>query len=321
MAEIGYTMMCEQRSPKDLVDDLVRAERAGFDFSVISDHFHPWLEEQGHSGYAWSILGAAAQATERIPLMTYVTCPLVRYHPAIVAQKAATMALLSDGRFSLGLGTGENLSEHVVGRGWPSADVRHEMFVEAIEIIRTLFDGGGYVTYRGEHFDVEDAKLFDKPDEPPPIGVAVSGHSSCEIAGEQGDFVIAVEPKGELIEMFHEAGGKGKPGVGQIPVCWGPDEAECLALAREQFRWAAGGWKVMAELPSPVNFDAYSQFVREEDIAQMVPCGPETEGIVEGVKQFVEAGFERVALVQIGDRQEEFCEFFESELGEALRAL
>ena len=169
MAEIGYTMMCEQRSPKDLVDDLVRAERAGFDFSVISDHFHPWLEEQGHSGYAWSILGAA-QATERIPMMTYVTCPLVRDHPAIVAQKAATMALLSDGRFSLGVGTGENLSEHVVGRGWLSADVRHEMFVEAIEIIRTLFDGGGYVTYRGEHFDVEDAKLFDKPDEPPRSG-------------------------------------------------------------------------------------------------------------------------------------------------------
>lgn len=321
MAEIGYTMMCEQRSPRDLVDDLVRAERAGFDFSVISDHFHPWLEEQGHSGYAWSILGAAAQATEHIPLMTYVTCPIVRYHPAIVAQKAATMALLSDGRFSLGLGTGENLSEHVVGRGWPSADVRHDMFVEAIEVIRALFDSVGYVTHRGEHFDVEDAKLFDKPDEPPSIGIAVSGRSSCEIAGEQGDFVIAVEPKGELIEMFHEEGGEGKPGVGQIPVCWGPDEGECLTLAREQFRWAAAGWKVMAELPNPINFDAYSQFVREDDIAQMIPCGPETEGIVEGVRQFVKAGFERVALVQVGDRQKEFCEFFESELAQALRGL
>jgi G6PDH family F420-dependent oxidoreductase len=313
-------MMCEQRSPQDLVNDLIHAERAGFDFSVISDHFHPWLEEQGHSGYAWSILGAAAQATGRIPLMTYVTCPLVRYHPAIVAQKAATMALLSDGRFSLGLGAGENLSEHIVGRGWPSADVRHEMFVEAIEIIRTLFDGG-YVTYRGEHFDVEDAKLFDRPEEPPPIGVAVSGRPSCEVAGEQGDFVIAVEPKSELIEMFHEASGEGKPGVGQIPVCWGPDEAECRALAREQFRWAAGGWKVMAELPNPVNFDAYSQFVREEDIAQMIPCGPEAEGIVQGVKQFVDAGFDRVALVQVGDRQKEFCEFYESELAQALRGL
>ncbi len=320
MAEIGYTMMCEQRSPKDLVADLVHAERAGFDFSVISDHFHPWLEEQGHSGYAWSVLGAAAQATERIPLMTYVTCPIVRYHPAIVAQKAATMAILSDGRFSLGLGAGENLNEHVVGRGWVPVDVRHEMFREAIEIIRALFEGG-YVTYHGAYFDVDSAKLFDKPAEPVPIGVSVSGRRSCGIAGEMGDFLIATEPKGELVEMFREAGGEGKPHVAQLPVCWGPDEAECRSLAREQFAWATTGWKVQAELPNPVNFAAATQLVREEDVAQTVPCGPDASGIVEGVKQFVDAGFERVALVQIGDRQEEFCEFYESELAGPLRTL
>ncbi len=241
MARIGYTMMCQQRSPRDLVEDLVHAERACFDFSVISDHFHPWLEEQGHSPYAWSVLGAAARATERIPLMTYVTCPTVRYHPAIVAQKAAMMALLSDGRFSLGLGAGENLSEHVVGGGWPPVDVRHEMFREAIEIIRALFDGG-YVTYHGNHYDVESAKLFDRPEQP--VEVAVSGRRSCVIAGKQGDFVIAIEPKAELVEMFREAGGSG-PGVAQIPVCYGPDEGECRRLAREQFRWAANGWKFM----------------------------------------------------------------------------
>lgn len=319
MAEIGYTMMCEQRSPKDLVEDVIHAERAGFDFAVISDHFHPWLEEQGHSGYAWSILGAAAQATERIPLMTYVTCPLLRYHPAVVAQKAATVAILSDGRFRLGLGAGENLNEHVVGRGWPAADVRHEMLAEAIEIIRSLFEGG-YVTYRGDYYDVEDAKLFDLPDEPVEIGVAVSGRESCELAGKMGDFVIATEPEARLVEMFREYGGQG-PGVAQIPVCWGEDEAECRRLAREQFRWSAGGWKVMAELPNPVNFDAYTQFVREEDMAELVPCGPDVEGIVEGVRQFTEAGFGHVALVQIGDRQKEFCEFYERELGEALKGL
>jgi G6PDH family F420-dependent oxidoreductase len=278
------------------------------------------LEEQGHSGYAWSILGAAARATERIPLMTYVTCPIVRYHPAIVAQKAATVALLSDGRLSLGLGAGENLSEHVVGRGWPPVDVRHEMFREAIEIIRRLF-AGGYVTYHGLHYDVESARLFDLPDEPVEIGVAVSGPRSCEIAGQMGDFVIAIELKSELVEMFRGAGGEGKPGVAQLGVCWGPDEAECRRLAREQFRWSAAGWKVMAELPNPVNFDAYSQFVTEDDIAGLVPCGPEVEGIVEGVKQFVDAGFDRVALVQIGDRQKEFCEFYAGELGEALKEL
>ena len=320
MVEVGYTMMCEQRSPKDLVRDVVLAERAGFDFAVISDHFHPWLEAQGHSPYAWSVLGAAAQATERIPLMTYVTVPIIRYHPAIVAQKAATMALLSDGRFTLGLGTGENLSEHVVGRGWPPVDIRHEMLVEAVEIIRRLF-AGGYVTYHGAHFDVEDAKLFDLPDTPPEIGIAVSGRESCTIAGQKADLVIAVEPKSELIEMFAEAGGEGKPAVAQIPVSWGPDEAERRRLAREQFAWAAGGWKVMAELPNPVNFAAYTQFVREDDIAGLIPCGPEVEGIVEGVKQFADAGFTHVALVQIGDAQREFCDFYESELAEALRGL
>lgn len=319
LAEIGYTMMCEQRSPVDLVQDVVHAENAGFDFSVISDHFHPWLEEQGHSGYAWSVLGAAAHATERIPMMTYVTCPIIRYHPAVVAQKAATVSLLSGGRFSLGLGAGENLNEHVVGQGWPPADVRHEMFREAIEIIRKMF-GGEYVTYHGVYFDVENAKLFDPPESQIDIGVAVSGRSSAEIAGKMGDFVIATEPKPDLVEMFREAGGGGS-GVAQIPVCWGADESECRKLARDQFRWAAGGWKVQAELPNPVNFDAYSQFVREEDMAALVPCGPDADGIAEGVKQFVDAGFERVALVQIGDNQREFCEFYERELGDTLRNL
>lgn len=318
--EIGYTMMCEQRSPKQLVEDVVGAEKAGFDFAVISDHYHPWLEEQGHSAYAWSVLGAAAQATERVPLMSYVTCPIVRYHPAVVAQKAATMSLLSDGRFRLGLGSGENLNEHVVGGGWPSVRVRHEMFVEALEIIRALFSGG-YTTYQGDYFTVEDAKLFDLPDEPPEIGVAVSGKPSCEIAGSLGDFLIATEPKPALIEMFSEAGGAGKPAVAQLPVCYGPDKDECARLAREQFRWAMTGWKVQAELANPVNFDAATATVREEDVVEMIPCGPDPEGIVEGVEQFVEAGFTHVALVQIGDRQREFCDFFDGELSSELKSL
>jgi G6PDH family F420-dependent oxidoreductase len=172
--KIGYTMMCEQSGPKELVRDLVQAEEAGFDYSVISDHYFPWLEEQGHSPYAWSVLGAAAQATSTIPLMTYVTCPTRRYHPAVVAQKAATLQLLSDGRFTLGLGAGENLNEHVVGGGWPGVDVRHEMMVEAVEIIRALL-AGGYVRHQGRYFDVESAKLWDLPDQPPSIGIAVSG--------------------------------------------------------------------------------------------------------------------------------------------------
>ncbi|MEJ7763510.1 MAG: TIGR03557 family F420-dependent LLM class oxidoreductase [Thermomicrobiales bacterium] len=174
MTAFGYTMMCEQSRPAQLVHDLQAAEAAGFDFSVISDHFNPWLESQGHAGYAWSILGAAAQATTTIPLMTYVTCPILRYHPAIVAQKAATVQALSGGRFRLGLGAGENLNEHVVGQGWPAVGVRHEMLSEAIDIIAALLSGD-QVNYRGDHFDVESARLYDAPEVPVQIGVAVSG--------------------------------------------------------------------------------------------------------------------------------------------------
>jgi G6PDH family F420-dependent oxidoreductase len=325
LVAIGYTMMCEQRGPKELVTDVQLAERADFDFAVISDHFHPWHTAQGHSPYAWSVLGAAAQTTERIGLMTYVTCPIVRYHPAVVAQKAATVALLSDGRFRLGLGAGENLNEHIAGRGWPPARVRHEMLGEAVEIIRALWEGG-YVNYQGEHFTVEAAKIWDLPDEEIPLGLAVSGRESATMAGELADLVIATEPKAELVGMFAEAGGSGKPAVAQLPVCWGPDEAAARAKAREQFAWAAGGWKVQAELPNPVNFEAYSQFVREEDIAELVPCGPDPSAIAAGVEQFAKAGFTEVALVQIGDgpetaTQAEFCDFYARELGPLLRAI
>src|SRR4051794_32034927 len=169
MTQFGYTMMTEQSRPDRLVTDLQRAEAAGFDFSVISDHYFPWLEEQGHSGYAWSILGAAAQATERIPLMTYVTCPILRYHPAVVAQKAATMQILSGGRFRLGLGSGENLNEHVVGKRWPAVGERHEMLSEAVDIITALL-AGEHVNHRGKQYEVDSAHLYDMPDEAPPIG-------------------------------------------------------------------------------------------------------------------------------------------------------
>src|SRR3979490_867696 len=203
MALIGYTMMCEQAGPKQLVRDVALAEDAGFDFAVISDHYFPWLDEQGHSPYAWSVLGRAPQATHRIPLMTYVTCPIRRYHPAVVAQKAATMQLLSDGRFTLGLGAGENLNDHL-GRGqWPIGGVRPEMLEEAVEIIRALW-AGGEVTYRGKHFDVESAKVWDLPESPPPSGVGVSGPKSCDLAARHADVMIAVEPRPELGRMFDD---------------------------------------------------------------------------------------------------------------------
>ncbi|MDF3288064.1 LLM class F420-dependent oxidoreductase [Streptomyces silvisoli] len=321
MVQIGYTMMTEQAGPRELVDHVVRAEQAGFDFSVTSDHYFPWLDSQGHSPYAWSVLGAAAQATERIPLMTYVTCPTLRYHPAVVAQKAATVQLLSEGRFRLGLGSGENLNEHIIGGGWPAAAVRQDMLSEAVHIIRALF-AGGYVNHRGEHFDVESAKLWDLPEQPPPIGIAVSGPRSCELAGELADLVIAVEPKAELLTAFDKHGGSGKPRVGQLPVCYDPDRATAVRRAHDQFRWFGGGWKVNAELPGPAAFASANAYVRPDDVASSIPCGDDVDEFVQAVRPYVDAGFTEVALVQVGgDSQLPFLNWAEKELLPALRQL
>jgi G6PDH family F420-dependent oxidoreductase len=321
MVHWGYTMMCEQAGPRQLVEDVVAAEAAEFDFAVISDHYFPWLEEQGHSPYAWSVLGAASWATSRIPLMTYVTCPSFRYHPAVVAQKAATVQLLSKGRFTLGLGSGENLNEHVVGAGWPPVDVRHERLTEAVEIIRSLFTGR-YVNHRGKHFQVESARLWDVPDEAPPIGIAVSGRQSCDLAGRLGDVMIAVEPNAELGQMFDAAGGSGKARIGQIPVSYGDNRDKALQRAHEQFRWFGGGWKVNAELPGPAAFDSASSYVRPEDVAEQVPCGNDVEEFAEKIKPFVDAGFTHVALVQIGaDHQSSFIDWAQKHLLPRLRGL
>ncbi|HEX3519801.1 MAG TPA: LLM class F420-dependent oxidoreductase [Solirubrobacteraceae bacterium] len=322
MTDFGYTMMCEQSRADQLVRDVQLAEEAGFDFSVISDHYQPWLAAQGHSPYAWSILGAAAQATERIPLMTYVTCPILRYHPAVVAQKAATVQILSGNRFRLGLGAGENLNEHVVGQRWPSVGVRHEMLSEAIDVISTLFDGEGTVNHRGKHFDVETAKLWDLPDERVPIGVAVSGGDSCRLAGAKADLMIAVEPKGELGEMFDAAGGTGKPRVGQIAIAYDESRERAVKRAHEQFRWFGLGWKVNADLPNPDGFEGATQFVTEEQVGEQLACGPDVDEHVEKIKPFIAAGFTEIALVQIGaDTQAEFTDWAERELLPALRSL
>ncbi|MFD5428624.1 LLM class F420-dependent oxidoreductase [Streptomyces sp. NPDC127084] len=321
MVRFGYTMMTEQAGPRALVDDVVAAERAGFDFSVTSDHYFPWLASQGHSPYAWSVLGAAAQATTRIPLMTFVTCPTTRYHPAVVAQKAATMQLLSEGRFRLGLGSGENLNEHVVGGGWPSARHRLEKLAEAVEIIRGLF-AGVEVNHQGAHFDVVNAKLWDLPDEAPPIGIAVSGELSCSLAGRLADLVIATEPNAGLLDAFDRHGGTGKPRIGQLPVCYDSDRDAAVRRAHDQFRWAFGGWPVNAELPGPAGFEGASQYVTPEDVAGKIPCGDDLGAFVDAVRPYADAGFTEIALVQVGgDRQRPFIEWAEKRLLPALREL
>ena len=267
------------------------------------------------------MLGAVAQATSSIEMMTYVTCPTMRYHPAVVAQKAATIQLLSEGRFTLGLGAGENLNEHVAGLDWPPADIRHEMLRDAVEIIRALF-AGETVTYRGEYLQAENAKLWDLPSTPPPIGFAVSGSRSCQIAGEYADAMIAVEPNEDLGRQFDEAGGAGKPRIGQTGLSYDADESVARKRAHEQFRWFGGGWNVNAELPAPEHFAAASQRVREEDVAEQIPCGDDVGAAVEAVKKFVDAGFTHVAVVQIGgDAQDQFFPWAENELLPELRKL
>lgn len=319
VADFGYTMMCEQAGPAELVRDVQAAEAAGFDFAVISDHYFPWVDAMGHSPYAWSVLGAAAYATKRIPLMTYVTCPIKRYHPAVVAQKAATMALLSRGRFTLGLGAGENLNEHVVGGGWPPVNVRHEMLGEAVDIIRRLW-AGDYVCYTGNHFQVDSARLWDVPDEPPRLGIAVSGPASCKLAGSKADLLIAVEPKSTLLEEFDSAGGEGKPRVGQVPVCYDPERDVAISRALKLFGWFGGGWKINSELSSTAAFEMASQFVRPEDITASIPCGDRVDEFVRAIKEFTGAGFTHVALCQVGgDHQQSFISWAQRELLPALR--
>ncbi|WP_117215500.1 TIGR03557 family F420-dependent LLM class oxidoreductase [Allorhizocola rhizosphaerae] len=318
MAQIGYTLMSEQSSPRQLVDDALGAERAGFDFAVCSDHYYPWLEEQGHSPYAWAVLGAVAHATERMGLMSFVTCPIQRYHPAVVAQKAATVGLLSEGRFILGLGSGENLNEHVSG-GWPHRTERHARFAEALEIIHSLLQGDR-LTYSGDFYEVPEAYLWDRPTNGVPIGVAVSGPDSCALAGTYADVMIATEPKAELVSEFEAEGGAGKPKYGQVAICYGPDEQRCVRLAHEQFRWFGLGWPVNAELPDPRAFGSASAAVTEEQVAQQITCGPDAKRHIDAITKFIDAGFTHVALVQIGGQtQRDFLDFAERELLPALR--
>jgi G6PDH family F420-dependent oxidoreductase len=324
MTRFGYTLMTEQSGPKELVRYAVAAEQAGFDFEVSSDHYFPWLDSMGHAPYAWSVLGAVAQATERVDLMTYVTCPTMRYHPAVVAQKAATLGLLSDNRFTLGLGSGENLNEHVIGEGWPVAAVRQDMLAEAIQIIRALHTGE-LTTWVGEYFRVDSAKVWDLPDAGVPLAIAVSGVRSIAEFAPLADHMIGIEPDPELIQGWDQTrGDEGLPDsrkIGQIPICWGPDKDAAITRAHELFRWFGGGWAVNSDLPTPAGFEGASQFVRPEDVADSIACGPDLDELAESARPFWEAGYTDIALVQVGDEnQQEFLDKIAEPLLDKLRS-
>ncbi len=310
MTRFGYTLMTEQSGPKELVRYAQAAEDVGFDLAVSSDHYFPWLSAQGHAPYAWTVLGAVAQVTQRMELMTYVTCPTMRYHPAVVAQKAATLQILADGRFTLGVGAGENLNEHVVGGGWPGVDTRQAMLAEAIQVIRQMHTGE-LVTFRGEYFEVDSARIWDLPEQGVDIAVAVGGQKAVETLAALADHLIATEPDQDILAAWNAVEGvspigHGARAIGQIPVSWDPSSTQAAVdRAHEQFRWFGGGWSVNADLPTTAGFAAASQFTRKEDVADSIPCGPDLDAIVEAVKPFWEAGFTDIALVQVGDEQQD----------------
>lgn len=316
---IGFKLMAENFGPVELVRQAERAEAVGFDFVEISDHYHPWLDNQGHSPFAWSVLAAIAVRTERIRMGTGVTCPTMRYHPAIIAQASATVAILSGGRHFLGIGAGERLNEHVIGMAWPSVATRHKMLHEALRIIRMLWSGG-YHSFEGQYLRLEDARVFDLPDAPPPIIVASGGKGAARTAAEYADGIFATEPRPELIEAYAEAGGKG-PKFTEVAVAPGADRAAALKVAREKIRFTMGSWPVMAELPDVRNFEAASARVTMDEVEAMVSAGPDPHEHLENVRTYAGAGFDHLTLMYAGDDVDTFFDYYANELDGPLRAM
>ncbi|HEX2129483.1 MAG TPA: TIGR03557 family F420-dependent LLM class oxidoreductase [Solirubrobacterales bacterium] len=317
MAQIGYTLSSEEFGPNELVAFARRAEETGFDFVSISDHFHPWTDSQGNSPFVWAVIGGVAEATERIAVATGVTCPTTRIHPAIVAQAAATAAAMLPGRFYFGVGSGENLNEHIVGQGWPETAVRQERLAEAIEVIRLLWRGG-MQSHHGKHYTVENARLYTLPDELPPILVAAAGPKATELAGRIGDGFFGTVPDADVIAQFERAGGNGKPRFGQLHVCWAEDERDARRTAAEVWPNALAEGSLGWELPLPKHFEEATSWVNEDNIGDGIVCGPDPDRHVEAIREFIDAGYDHVYFHQIGPDQEGFLRFWERELAPRL---
>ncbi|MGY1839694.1 MULTISPECIES: TIGR03557 family F420-dependent LLM class oxidoreductase [unclassified Modestobacter] len=317
--QVGYKLATEAFGPQQIIEHTVAAEEAGFDFVELSDHYHPWLEEQGHSGFTWSMLGAMAARTSRIQLATGVTCPMIRYHPAVIAQAAATVQIISGNRFTLGIGSGERLNEHVVGGGWPAVRIRHHMLREALEIINLLWQGG-YQSYEGKYLTLEDARVFDLPEQLPVIAVAAGGPGAAKLAAEHGSGLFATDADPSLVTAYTEHGGSG-PRYAEVPMSWAQSEDAAVQEALEKSRWALSGWPVMSELPNPVNFDAASSTVTAEDIKGQFSCGPDLDAHVQQAQPYVDAGFDHLVLQNTGPDPEGFMQVCKDELIERVRSL
>lgn len=317
MTSFGYTLSSEEHGPTDLVANAVVAEEAGFDFCSISDHFHPWVQAQGHSPFVWSLLGAIAQATERVHVVTGVTCPIVRTHPGVIAHASATAALLFEGRFTLGVGTGEALNEHVFGDRWPRPEVRLRMLAEAVEVIRMLWTGDT-VDHHGPHYEVENARLFDPPAQPPAIAVSAYGDMALELAGRIGDGLFSHGSDDTAVGKYEEAGGKG-PRYAQLNVCLGPDREKCADTIHEVWPNGAVPGQLSQDLPTWTHFEQAASLVSRDDAVEGTPHGPDVEAVVEQARTYLDNGFDHVYFHQIGRDQTAFVDVWRSELGDAVR--
>ena len=304
--EIGYWLSSEEHGPADLVANARRAEQAGFGFALISDHFHPWVDAQGHSPFVWGVLGAIGATTERLQVGTAVTCPLIRIHPVLVAQAAATAHRLLGGRFFLGVGTGENLNEHITGAKWPRADERLEMLEEAIELMRKLWNGE-YETFRGKHYTVEQARIYDPPDGNLPIVVAAAQSEAAKLAAEKGDGYMNTSPDEEIVKEYKQAGGK-EPLYGKVTGCFAPSVADAKKLAKERQPNVALGGSLSQELALPRDFEAAAQNVREDDLEGPLALGHDLDAWREKLTEFERAGFTHVALHDVSEDQGGFIE-------------
>jgi G6PDH family F420-dependent oxidoreductase len=306
--DVGYAISSEEHRPLDLVRHARRAEECGFPFALISDHYHPWIDRQGQSPFVWTVIGAIADATDGLRLGTGVTCPTIRMHPALVAQAAATAADMLPGRFFLGVGTGENLNEHILGDRWPSASERLEMLEEAVEVMRQLWRGE-LTTFEGKHFRVEDARVYTLPDDPIEVVVAAAAPEAAELAARLGDGLVSTAPDPEVVDAYLRADGEG-PRYGQLTVCWAPTEEEARRTAYEWWPNAGLEGPLSQELPLPSHFEEAAAMVSEDDVAQRVVCGPDPGRHVEGIQEFVDAGFDHVYVHQVGPDQDGFFDFY-----------
>ena len=316
MPTFGYFLSSEQYGPAEIVDQARRAEAAGFEALWLSDHYHPWTRSQGQSPFVWSLIGALSQVTS-LPLTTAVTCPTIRIHPAVVAQAAATSAVQTGGRFRLGVGSGENLNEHVLGDPWPITDVRHDMLEEAIEVMRRLLTGE-QVTHSGKHYRVEDARLYTVPDEPVPILVSAFGPKAAELAARVGDGLCTVGPQTDVISAWRDAGGSG-PVQSGTKVCYGADQAECVETMHRLWPNDALPGELAQELRTPAHFEQAASLVTEQMIAASTVCGPDVDAHVQDLQSLLDAGADEVYVQQVGPDLDGFFRTYEREVLPRLR--